>query len=315
MDVVRWEDLRGRLGRAEARWQVAHDEWTRVVRGSYVPADVPTTTAVRLEALRSVLPSDVVPTGRTALWLLDVVATPGRLDLLVPRGRHLVDRPGVRLRSAHLPPEELCLVDGCLTATAARACVDLLREEPAARAVPVVDAALRRGAVDAPALAASLARAAGLRGVTRARSSAALVDGRSESVGESLLRLALVAGGVDGIESQVDVWCRAGHVGRADLYVRGVFVEFDGREVRLDREVFVAERRRQTRIAEAGHELRRFTWDDVTRRSAVALAAEVLRARASAAARPLDASWRGRDTLRPPARSPLPTVAELDSGS
>ena len=77
---------------------------------------------------------------------------------------------------------------------------------------------------------------------------------------------------------QHDVWTARHHVGRSDLYGKGVFVEFDGRAVRLQRSLFTPERRRQTRIAEAGHELRRFTRDDLLNRTPGDLVAEVRRA-------------------------------------
>lgn len=40
-----------------------------------------------------------------------------------------------------------------------------------------------------------------------------------------------------------------GHAGRTDFHLRGVVLEYDGRAERLKKPVFVAERRRQTRMA------------------------------------------------------------------
>ena len=85
------------------------------------------------------------------------------------------------------------------------------------------------------------------------------VEPRSESPMETRLRVKRVVAGLRGLEVQRDLYDEHGHVGRGDLYVDGVVVEFDGRAARLDPAVFVAERRRQVRIAELGLELRRYT--------------------------------------------------------
>ena len=124
--------------------------------------------------------------------------------------------------------------------------------------------------------------------------------------------MAANTGGLTDLRVQQDVWTAQHHVGRSDLYGKGVFVEFDGRTVRLQRSLFTPERRRQTRIAESGHELRRFTSDDVLQRTPGDLVAEVRRAEVLARGHDRSTVVPGRDTLRPPRLRPLPTLADQD---
>ena len=129
---------------------------------------------------------------------------------------------------------------------------------------------------------------------------------------ESRLRMGFVLAGLPRPQAQWDVYDRDGrHLGRSDLHLDGVLVEFDGRAERLDRERFVADRQRQTRLLEVGYELRRYTSGDVYGRSRVSLAAEVQRAVLLAAGRDRSGAYRGPDTLRAPRIRPLATRAEL----
>lgn len=310
MQVLTWRELVQRAGGQPQARRLVHDgDWVRVVRDAFVPRDVEVDARCRVAALRRVLPSDVAVGGRTALWLLGLDVLHERVEVVVPRGRHLAPRPGVQARSALLPDHELTEVGGLLVVSAARAVVDVARDEPREEAAVVGDLALRAGLTTPALLVAAVHGARGLRGVERARAVLPVLDGRSESPMETRLRLRLVAGGLSGIDVQHDLYGDAGHVGRVDLYVEGVGVEYDGRLARLDRAVFVQERRRQTAIAELGLELRRYTAADVYGRSPRDLAAEVWRAQALAQGRARRV-LAGPDTLRRPRLRPLPTLAE-----
>lgn len=315
-DVCDWPGLVSRAGSPRrARTLVASGEWRRVVQGAYAPWWLVDGPEVRAAALRKVLPPDAALSHRSALWALGLDLLDGdRLDVTVPRDRRLVGRPGLRVHTARLADEELCLVGGLLVVSAARAVVDVLRSEPLVEAVAVTDAVLRSGAARLGTVDEVLDRSRGLRGVRQARRALAHVDARSESLMESRLRTALVLGGLEGVESQVDLYDDSGHAGRIDLVVQGVLCEYDGREPHLLEAAFVRERRRQSRLLEAGAELRRFTAADVYRRSPQDLAHEVLRAARLVQARPPVRLRRGPDTLRPPARRPLPTLAEQREG-
>jgi hypothetical protein len=312
VEVLTWAQLVRRAGSRNraGRW-LAEGLWWRVLRGAYAPVEIPDDLATRAAALRVVLPGSAVVSHRSALWLLGLQVLGDRLDLTVPRGQHLLDRPGVRVSSARLPDDELVRVGETLAVSAARAFVDVAREESLVEAVAVGDAVLRSGAATAAQLDLAVERAAGLRGVVAARAVLPHLEPRSESPMESRFRMRLVLGGVRRPDAQYDVYDAAGHVGRTDLHLDGVVLEYDGREQRLDKRVFVEERRRQTRIAETGLEVRRFTSVDVYVRPAAAVCAEVMRAVAQASGRDRSSLRTGPDTLRPPRLRPLPTLADL----
>ena len=311
VELLTWPQLVTFAGsRRKAQQLLAEGSWWRVLRGAYAPVELPDDLATRAAAVRLLLPPDAVASGRTALWLLGLDVLGGRLDLAVPRGRHLLDRAGVRVRSAALPDEELVMVDGILAVSSARAFVDVAREESLVEAVVVGDALLRSGAATGEQLHLAVERAAGLRGVVAARSVLPHLEPRTESPMESRFRMRLVLGGVPRPDAQFDVYDDEGHVGRTDFHLRGVVLEYDGRAERLKKDVFVRERRRQTRIAETGLEVRRFTSDDVFVRPAAAVCAEVARAVTQAGGRDRSRLRRGPDTLRRPRLRPLPTLAE-----
>lgn len=279
MEVLTRDELvRVAGGEASARRVIRDGDWVRVLRNAYVPRGTTDDLRTRLAALRLVLPPDVAVAGRAALWLVGVPLLDGHaVDVVMPRGRHLVARPGVLPRAALVPDEELCEVGGLLVVSAARLVVDLARRGPLVEAVVCGDAALRAGVTDVALVRDSLDRARGLRGVEAARACVQHLEPRSESPMETRLRLFAMSGRRD-LEVQRDLYDEHGHVGRGDLCVDGVVLEFDGRAARLDPGVFVAERRRQVRIAELGLELRRYTAPDVYRRSGTDLAAELDRA-------------------------------------
>lgn len=312
MEVLTWAqlvDLAG--GRKRAEQQLREGRWWRVLRGAYAPVELADDPQTRAAALRLVLPAHAVPSHRTALWLLGLDVLGDHLDLTVPRGLHSLDRPGLRIRSAQLPEEELVLVHGDLAVSAARAFVDVARTEALVEAVVVGDAVLRSGAATAEQLREAVDRARGLPGVLAARQVLPHLEPRAESPMESRLRMRFVLGGLPRPDAQFDVYDEQGHVGRTDLHLRGVAVEYDGREQRLRKSVFVDERRRQTRLAETGLELRRFTSYDVYVRPAAAVCAELWRAVEQARGRDRSRLRAGADTLRAPRLTPLPTLAEL----
>lgn len=310
-DLVRWQELVRRAGsptRAK-RW-LRDGLWWRVFHDVYAPLAVEDGMPLRAAALRQALPPDVALSHRTALWVLGLDVLGEHLDVTAPRGRRVQERPGLRVHSALLADEDLCEVGDLLVVSAARAVVDVARSEQLVEAVALGDAVLRAGTATADQVADVVERSGGLRGVVRARACLPHLEPRSESPMESRLRMRFVLGGVTGLETQKDLYDADGHLCRADWYVRGVVVEYDGREARLDREVFVRERRRQNRIAESGCELRRFTAADYYVRPAAAVCAELLRAVEQARGRDRSPLRGGPDTLRPPRMRPLPTLAD-----
>lgn len=303
--LTRAELVRRAGSQKRARTAVARGEWWRVCRDAYAVGHEPDGPRVRLAALRRLLPEDAALTHRTALWVLGLDVLGPALDVTVPRGRHLVPRPHLRTRSARLDDDELVDLGGLLAVSAARAVIDVARSEPVGEAVAVADAVLRAGHATPEGLLASLDRSGGLRGVRGAREALALVDGRSESPQESRLRVQLVLGGLPRPVVQHDVYGPRGHVGRADLWIEGLVIEFDGRVVHQEPRAFARDRRRHNEFVELGLEVRRYTGLDVFRRSRADLCAEVWRAVDQAATRSRPDVRTGPDTLPPPRYRPL----------
>lgn len=317
VEVLLWPELVARTGsRSSASRAVLAGRYRRVLHGAYVDAVHDDDAHVRSRCLQRVLPDDVALSGRAALWAVgvDVLPAHGILDVTVPRGRHLESQPGLRPWSALLPDDELVDLEGGLTAvSAARAVIDVARREPLVEAVAAADAVLRSGAATLEQLGDAVGRAAGLRGVLAARRVLSHVEPRSESQGESRLRMRLVLGGLPRPEAQVDYYDEDGeHLARADLVLRGAVLEYDGREQRLRKGVFTHDRRRQNVLVDRGVELRRYTGSDVTQASAAQLCASVRSAVSAAGRRPAPRVSRGPDTLRPPRLSPLPTRAQVN---
>ncbi len=127
---------------------------------------------------------------------------------------------------------------------------------------------------------------------------------------ESRMRMRLVLAGLPRPDAQFDVYDDDGHAGRSDLYLPGVVFEYDGREERLLKPVFVRERRRQNRLADTGLEIRRFTSHDYYVRPAASVCADAWRALRLAEGRDRSHLRTGPDTLRVPKLTPLSTRAD-----
>ena len=310
IEVWTWLELVRRAGSpGRARGLLRDGAVVRLLRDAYVGSEHAPSTEVRVAALRAVLPPDVAVTGRAALWLLgmDVLGRDPVVDVVAPRGRMVRHRPGVRAWSAAVPDSELVETDGLLVVSAARVVVDAARRGPVHEAVALGDAALRAGVTTPDLLLDSLDRAGGLRGVQRARKVLPLLDGRSESLMESRVRVELVSAGFEP-DVQLDVYDPDGeHVGRADLHVEGVVLEYDGFAVHTDKRAFGRDRWRGNRFGDVGLEVRRFSAADWYDRPRGLLAATVRRAVLVARDRVVTAR-RGPDTLRAPRRTPPDTL-------
>lgn len=131
-------------------------------------------------------------------------------------------------------------------------CLDLVE------AVVAIDCAVRQRQVRVASL---LARSRG-PGSVEVRRRLGLVDGRSGSVIETVLRLALRRAGV-----APDCQVRIPGVGRVDFLVDGwLVVEVDGFAFHSERQQYRDDRRRSNGLVEQGYVLLRVTWEDVVHR-------------------------------------------------
>ncbi|GAA1829641.1 hypothetical protein GCM10009836_04380 [Pseudonocardia ailaonensis] len=136
----------------------------------------------------------------------------------------------LHLHTAPLPDDDVVVRHGLPVTSVARTVVDLARSLPFEQALVAADGSLFAAETTVEALAAAAGRAVGWPGAPAARRVLAEADGRSESPGETLSRLALVAAGLRPPELQWPVRTRVGLV-RTDFAwpERGVVAEFDGR--------------------------------------------------------------------------------------
>ncbi len=313
-----WPELVAFAGSADRAKHLVRDGiYRRVLRNAYVLADVPDDAMTRLAALTRVVPPGVVVSHWAALWAhgLDVLrrdaAGAELIDLTTGRGLRLADRCGLRRHSALVDDEDLCEHNGLLIVSAARAFVDVARTYGLVEGVACGDAALRAGLTTLDRIEASVERAGGLRWVTRARAGVEHLEPRSESLMESRLRVGFVLAGGPRMPAQIDLYDDlGGHRGRADLFLDGVAVEYDGRQERLLRPKFAHDRQRGNGLADLEVEVRRFSADDIYRRSAASRLRTLTAALEIASRRTRPRLRFGEDTLRAPRLRPLATRAE-----
>jgi hypothetical protein len=166
----------------------------RVLRGTYVAAQVVDSVDLRAAALRLVVPESAVVTDRTAAWLHGVDILP-RSAVHEPPPLCVFGSTGSRLRRPEvvsgvraLAEDDITLVLGVRVTTPLRTALDLGRSLWRFDALAALDGFLRIG-VRHEHILLSVERFRGQRGVVQLRWLAPLADGRSESPGESALRL------------------------------------------------------------------------------------------------------------------------------
>ncbi len=233
------------------------------VRGVYLDARAPDDLTSRAACLALRLPVDAVVGRLTAAWLWgvdgrlpDARAAPPLVECIVPVGRQPVRRPGVRCYVAPLDGDT-CEVDGLPVTTPLRTALDALRWLRPHMGLGVADALAAVGLLLPEALLEMIAGLPGVRGIAQARYLAALVDPRTESMGESWLRLRIVDAGFPRPAVQIEVLDAGGRcVYRLDLGWpdRRLAVEYDGEEHHSSRHQVTHDRRRRDDLE------RRFGW-------------------------------------------------------
>jgi hypothetical protein len=213
----------------------------RLLLGVYVASPVPDSLALRAAALSLVVPADAVVTDRTAGWLhgSDMVLAPGD-HLMVPPVSIFVSRRGARLRNdlaasgqRMLSERDVMQVYGVRVTTPLRTACDLGRLLGRDQAFAALDAMARLG-VDPGEMWEEHGRFRGMRGVRQLRGFIPLTDGRSESQGESVLRLRWLdlSNTLPPPELQIEVPGPYGETLRLDLGVESLraAVEYNGEE-------------------------------------------------------------------------------------
>jgi hypothetical protein len=177
-------------------------------------------------------------------------------------------RPGVRVHLAALPAGHVTVHFGVPVTSVARTVVDLARTSPFRAGVVVADSALRKELTSRAELGAVLADCARWPGLIVARQVVEFSDARSESVLESISRVAFREQGIPPPELQE--WVGGddeGVVGRADFLWRrfATIGEADGALKYADPQRAIAQLRRDASLRRAGFQVVHFTWDDIVR--------------------------------------------------
>lgn len=179
--------------------------------------------------------------------------------------------PGIRVSRSRIDLPT-CEVDGAPVVHEAVALAQVAAESGVEAAVVAGDAALHRGSVALDQLEAAVRLVDLIRPAPCARQLPTLVDARSESPGESLLRLIATRAGI-ALEPQHVVRDASGvFVARCDFRLVGaerVLVEFDGKVKYDDRNALFAEKRREDALRRLGWSVLRFVWADLAAADAV----------------------------------------------
>ena len=245
--------------------------WKRLLRGVYVHESVQVTPEIRCEAVRLVMPSDVVAAGLLAAWLHGVwVPGKGRvvpLDVSRPvlaggDGRAEVYQRRLTLRGSadwfggrcgySALDRDVVEWDGVRLTSPLRTCFDLMRERRLVEAVVVADAFLYAAAVNRTLLAAYVADRRRWPHVREARVAVDLSRKGSRSPGETRVRMVVVLAGFP--EPWVNVPVMKEHsdvvVATTDLLLPGprpVGLEYDG-AYHDDDDQWARDRRRSNRL-------------------------------------------------------------------
>jgi hypothetical protein len=264
----------------EVRRLLAGGDLLRVRRGAYVrsPEEL-SVEASHLRLVEAVLrqhPGPAVVSHQSAavvhglpVWSSALV----RVHLTRPRTGGGKVRGGVELHASVLQPDDMTTVGGVLATTLARTVVDLARTRPVDEAVAAGDAALRRG-MDRAQLERVLSHCRGWPAIGRARRVVELLDGRSESFGESVSRVRIHDASLPRPVPQLEMRDGTGQlVARADFgwEEQRVLGEFDGK-IKYGRllrpgqditDVVYREKLREDACRDLGWRMVRWTWPDL----------------------------------------------------
>jgi hypothetical protein len=201
----------GGLSPDDVRGLVRARRVRRVLQGVYVDARVPDSVLLRAAALSRVVPQGSLVCRRTAAWLygVDVMAVGAHLivppvEIVVPKGKTPPRRNGCHGYVASLAAHDVQLIHGIAVTTPLRTAADLVRWMSRTEAVVALDAMTHAGIVCLEELAAELPRWAGDRGAARGAEILTLAEARTESPGESRLRLRIMDAGFPRPEAQIE---------------------------------------------------------------------------------------------------------------
>ena len=268
------------VSRGQLRRLVRHGAWLRLARGVFAPAELVTAEAgdragehaVRVAAALAAT-AGTVGSHHSAALIHGMELLGRRLNETVALTRppggvgSQTGGPGIRLHIAALPAGHVVVRRGLPVTSVTRTVVDLARASSFRAGVVAADSALRSKHVSKADLDSCLTTCAGWPGIQNARRVAAFADARSESVLESISRVAFHERGLPPPELQAWVGDEDEIIGRADFLWRAYRTvgEADGAVKYADPARALAQLKRDARLRTAGFEVVHFTWQDITR--------------------------------------------------
>ncbi|MDV8001817.1 type IV toxin-antitoxin system AbiEi family antitoxin domain-containing protein [Rhodococcus sp. IEGM 1408] len=175
--------------------------------------------------------------------------------------------------TAVVEADEILNVGGLRVTAPARTVVDVARACGRDASVSVADAAVKGELATPASLELALAQAAGRTGIKKARHAMSLVDGRSESVAETLSRLSFLDHGLPTPETQQNIfdphgnriacvdflWREYGVIGECD----GFGKYFDGNDPAEVRRRLAREKDRDAELIALGYRVIHWRWADL----------------------------------------------------
>lgn len=266
------------------RARIRDGDWVSLRRGVYIERSVLAEVAnasdrqhaLDVAAVLCTVRHDALACGSSAARILGLETLSALPDDVVivtsgdgwgqRRRRHV-------LRYADVPPHHRASRHGVPTTSAARTIVDLARGWPLADGVVLADSALRGRLTTVTELHDVAVECYFWPGISKVRRALGLADPASESVLESLSRIAMYEQQLPAPRTQVVIGDAAGPIARADfLWERyGVVGEADGLGKyvsdgrRSTAAIVRAEKWREERILDAGYEIVRWGWRDANR--------------------------------------------------
>jgi hypothetical protein len=212
----------------------------RPIQSVYVATELGDALMLRAKCLRLVVPPDAVIVDRHAGWLhgANMMLRPNEhlalrpVSMFLPAGRGRLRNTLADSGERTFLPEDLMQVGGLRVTTPIRTAWDLGRVRWADDAISALDAMFRLELFSHEEFLDGFLRFRGMRWVTTLRAMGPLADGRSESPGESVLRLRCIENGLSTMVCQVEVWRDGLLIARLDLADEDLqlAVEYDGAE-------------------------------------------------------------------------------------
>lgn len=220
-------------------------------------------------ALVQVMTSGAAFSHQTAAELLglpDLGRRKQLLHVMTPIGSPPVRRPGIVGHRELLCPGDIAVAQGLPVTSPVRTFLDHAPVTSLEELIALGDAILHCKLATRAQLSARIAEAKGWRGVRNARAAVPLLDGRAESVPESLLRVRIHFSELPDAEPQVKVYDDYGnYVGRVDLGYKEmrIAIEYDGRHHAERRGQFDYDIKRYTLLESLGWHVLRAGGDDL----------------------------------------------------